>query len=216
MVEDAEIGKTKEGRTRLELPPVDPTKNVLDLVAAEHQYQEGMRGAQNALQHFAVGALEKQLTALHDAESRIQNWMRDSEMKRIAETNSQRQFYETRIADMLRTSVESTSTLVSTQLVQIQNTFNERVAKLEQFRWESGGRTSVSDPALADILNKLTIKLNEVQLSSTQTTSRGTGRSDMIAWAISGLLFLMTAASFLVNYNKTPPVPPPPLTLQSH
>lgn len=130
---------------------IDPTKNVLDLVRAESKYQDGMRDAAKEAQEVR----ERLHLMRMEAESRIQNWMRDSEMKRISELATLRQAYDSRIADMLRTSVESTSSLVSTQLVQIQNTFNDRVAKLEQFRWESGGKTSVSDPAIADALAKL-------------------------------------------------------------
>jgi len=104
-----------------------------------------------------------------EAESRIQNWMRDSEMKRISELATLRQAYDSRIADMLRTSVESTSSLVSTQLVQIQNTFNDRVAKLEQFRWESGGKTSVSDPAIADALARLAVSSTGMKDAMTES-----------------------------------------------
>jgi flagellar biosynthesis GTPase FlhF len=129
---------------------IDPTKNVLDLVSAAIARQDDLRQAADKLTEVRVQSL-KELeevrtealkafeTARHDSESRIQNWMRDTEMKRIAGLDTQRQFYETRIADMLRTSVESTSTLVSNQLVQIQSTFNDRVSQLERFRYETGG-----------------------------------------------------------------------------
>jgi|SRR5580704_3613856 hypothetical protein len=148
-------------------PTVDPTKNVLDLVRAESKYQDSMRQALKEYEDGMREASEKYQTlmvsssaVLREAELRLQNWMRDSESKRVDQLASLRQVYETRIAEMLAVSVKSTSDLVSTQLVQIQATFNDRVSKLEQFRWESGGKSSVSDPAIADALARLTSGLS--------------------------------------------------------
>lgn len=103
------------------MPVIDPTKNVIDLVHAESKYQDAIRAA----------------------EAKYQDGMRSAETYRLNREGEIRQNYEERIARMLQASVESTSSLVSQQLVQIQSTFNERVSKLEQFRWESGGKTSV-------------------------------------------------------------------------
>jgi hypothetical protein len=102
-------------------PVIDPTQNVLQLVDAAIGRQDDLRAA----------------------EAKYQDGMRAAETYRINRESELRQRYEERIARMLQTSVESTSALVSQQLVQIQSTFNERVSKLEQFRWESGGKTSV-------------------------------------------------------------------------
>ncbi len=97
---------------------IDPTKNVLDVVEAERQRQDSLR----------------------EAESRYQNEMRAAAVKRLDDLTAQARFYQTEIAVMLAKSVESTSSLVSTQLLQIQTILNERVSKLEQFRYESSGR----------------------------------------------------------------------------
>jgi len=195
----------KESRRGYGVDPVgeqviDPTKNVLDLVAAAIARQDDLRAAADKLTEVRVEAL-KQIqdfkhislaqyeTARHDAESRIQNWMRDSEMKRVAEGNVQRQFYETRIADMLRTSVESTSTLVSNQLVQIQSTFNDRVSQLERFRYETGGKSSVSDieatrlrAEVSDSLTKMASAIMELRTSNTVITGRSEGHREVTSF----------------------------------
>lgn len=103
------------------MPAIDPTKNVLDLVHAESKYQDAMRAA----------------------ESKYQDGMRKTETYRINRENEIRQHYEERIAKMLQAEVESKSQLVSQTFAQIQGSLNDRVSKLEQFRWESGGKTSV-------------------------------------------------------------------------
>jgi hypothetical protein len=153
-------------------PVVDPTKNVLDLVNAESRYQDGMRDSMEHYQDSMREAETRFQNSMRETESRIQNWMRDAESKRVEALASQQRFYETRIADMLRTSVESTSTLVGNQLVSIQNTFNDRVARLEQFRYESSGRTSVTDPQVTDALSKLGASLISVQTTFTDTLSK--------------------------------------------
>ncbi len=143
-------------------PVIDPTKNVLDLVHAESRYQDGMRdqlekyekGMRRASDRYQEG-LRTATERYQGLESRLQNWQRESESKRIDQLLAQADKFGERIANMLSTSVQSTSSLVSTQLVQIQATFDARVSKLEQFRWESGGRSSVADPQLADSLNRM-------------------------------------------------------------
>jgi hypothetical protein len=140
-------------------PVIDPTKNVLNLVAAESKYQDGMR---DALEKYVSQAREyesKMQNSAKDAESKLQMLRAEAESKRIDQLAELRMRYDTRIADMLSASVQSTSSLVSTQLVQIQATFDARVSKLEQFRWESGGRSSAADPQLADTLSRMSIAI---------------------------------------------------------
>ena len=142
---------------------IDPTANVRELVNAEASYRDSLRDSDIRYQDAMRDAQEKYQNGirvgsekLREFESKLQNWMRDAESKRIDQLAGLRQVYETRIAEMLAVSVKSTSDLVSTQLVQIQATFNDRVSKLEQFRWESGGKSSVYDPQIAEALARLT------------------------------------------------------------
>lgn len=204
---------------------IDPTKNVLDLVTAAIARQDDLRTATERLNEVRIAALNDFQTARVNAESLIQNWMRDTEMKRLAEKDNLRQFYETRIADMLRTSVESTSTLVSNQLVQIQSTFNDRVSQLERFRYETGGKTSIADPALADALMRHTTDINrlnagitdamgkmagaitELRSSGTMTVGRTLGQRDLVGWIVAGILFLSSVAGVgiaFVNSHSAP------------
>ena len=117
---------------------IDPTRNVADLVSSEGRHQDAMRDAQARF-----------YTHAREADARLQSWMRDAETKRIDQLARQKQAADTQIANMLAESVKSTSALVSTQLVQIQSTFDTRVAKLEEFRLLSTGRASVADPQTA-------------------------------------------------------------------
>lgn len=197
---------------------IDPTKNVLDLVRAESKYQDAMRDAQASFQN-----------AMRDSQEKLQNWMRDAESKRVDQLASVRETYETRIADMLAESVRSTSTLVSSQLVQIQATFNDRVSKLEEFRWSSTGRSSVADPARdeamslmaraiasqgettaatmskvadtnAKAISELAASLRTVEKSETTTTARGMGRGEIVSYISMAVFVLAAVMSILFHH----------------
>jgi len=186
----------------------DPTKNVLDLVKAESKYQDGMRNALGELQTFA-----------RESESKMQNLMRNAETNRIDQLAGQRQIYEAQIANMLAKSVETTSNLVSTQLVQIQSTFDARVSKLEEYRLKAEGKSSVADPALASQLGilaagqqavqdafqktmrehtelemsymvKMSNNIEALQTVGTKSSGRDAGRREVIAWIVAAGMFI--------------------------
>jgi hypothetical protein len=138
---------------------IDPTKNVLDLVKAESRFQDAMR----------------------DAESKYQNGMRDSESRRQDDLSRQKERYEKQISDILTVQVKTTSELISTQLdkvttslaaqiitvssslaaqiTSVNTAMDARLTPIERFRYETGGRTSVSDPAIAETLARLSAGL---------------------------------------------------------
>ena len=92
---------------------------------------------------------------LVSAEGRHQDAMRAAETIRIDQLADLRRKFEDQIANILSAGVKDKSDLVSSQLVQIQNTFDTRVAKLEEFRLTTLARSSVADPALAQALVNL-------------------------------------------------------------
>lgn len=176
---------------------IDPTKNVLDLVKAESKYQDFARGAEARIAQIATDAATTFQNFAREHEASFSHAIRDAETRRLDEKADLRQVYDTRIADMLRTSVESTSSLVSTQLVQIQNTFNDRVSQLEKFRWESGGKASVSDPALTASLAQLNAaigvmaeNMTKMSLKGAGTESRGEGMQQMGSWIVAGIVIV--------------------------
>jgi hypothetical protein len=156
---------------------IDPTKNVLDLVKAESKYQDGMRDQLKEMHKFAIDSSTVFQNYARDTESRMQSWMRDSETKRVDQLTTQRADYEKRIADMLAESVKSTQALVSTQLLQIQGAFGERLNKLEEFRLVSQGRSSVADPALATSLAALSSGIGDIQSAFAKALAESTKAS---------------------------------------
>ena len=98
---------------------IDPTKNVLD--------------------NFA--ALKEMLAGLRTADNKYQNDMREAETRRINELASQKLTFDLELAKILRANQDAAATLLATQLKEVKNDLSDRTAKLEQFRWESGGKS---------------------------------------------------------------------------
>jgi len=104
----------------LKPPVIDPTKNVLDLVEAERKHRD----------------------ALRDGDLKYQDAMREAETRRINELAAQKQTFDLELAKVLRANQDAASTLLATQLKEVKNDLSDRTAKLEQFRWESGGKST--------------------------------------------------------------------------
>jgi hypothetical protein len=138
-----------------------------------------------------------------------------------------RRQYETQIANILSAGVKDKSDLVSSQLIQIQNTFDTRVAKLEEFRLTTLARSSVTDPALASALVNLAeeqkasqghfakaldafaartavaletmaASIAGLKVSFGQTTGEHTGKRELIAYMVAAAGIVIPAVVFIV------------------
>lgn len=102
------------------VPPIDPTKNVLDLVNAESKFQNSSR----------------------EYEAKI----REVEMRRIKELSEQKEKYDAELAKILRANQDDASKILSTQLKEIKTDLSDRMSKQERFQYETAGRsTGASD-----------------------------------------------------------------------
>lgn len=98
---------------------IDPTKNVLD--------------------NFA--ALKEMLAELRTADNKYQNDMREAETRRLNELSAQKLTFDLELAKILRANQDAAATLLATQLKEVKNDLSDRTSKLEQFRWETGGKS---------------------------------------------------------------------------
>ena len=212
---------------RLGGPTIDPTKNVLDLVQAESKYQDAMRGELTTLINEKVASLKELVKVMSDSVVAFQNAQVYSETRRIDQLAQTRQEFQNTIRDMLAESVRTTSTLVSTQLVQIQATFDTRVSKLEAGAFTQAGKQSVADPAISDALSRMASGMTQIKQDTDERLTRmatanveqmgkltaaitvvgqkgltveGTrmGQSQVIAWIVGAAMLLAAIATPLV------------------
>lgn len=179
-------------------PVIDPTKNVLDLVMAESKYQDAMRNAGEKL--------SKELSS--------------AETRRVDDLAALRLQYDTQISENLRVQVKTTSELISTQLdkvttslstqitsmtasfsAQIQlmsATLGQRIADLERFRWEVGGKTSVSDPATERVMSTLISAVTALEKSQESGAGRGVGQTQILSWIMQVVTFVGVVVAIAV------------------
>jgi hypothetical protein len=98
---------------------IDPTKNVLDLVAAGRIADAKLR----------------------EADVRFNDSMAKAEKERLDQLAAQKLMFDLELAKVLRANQDAASTLLATQLKEVKNDLSDRVSKLEQFRWETGGKS---------------------------------------------------------------------------
>jgi hypothetical protein len=182
-------------------PVIDPTKNVLDLVKAESRYQDGMRDM-NA--------------KLRDAETRRLEDLAKAETRRVDGLDEQRVRYEARIADDLKVNVKTTSDQLAGQLIKetgalynqitalaasltnqvtsATNSLSTRIADLERFRWETGGKSAVSDPALSIALADMAKSITALKDLTTRSTGQEGGRQEQRGNERSNMVLLISIA----------------------
>jgi len=110
---------------------IDPTKNVLDLVDAESRYRDKLRDAD-----------AKYTDDMRNADKQRRNDLSEQRDKLEERMERQRERYEERITRMQTDEVKANSDLLSKQLDRMLTTFGDRLAELERFRYEVGGRSS--------------------------------------------------------------------------
>lgn len=173
---------------------IDPTRNVLDLVKAESKYQDAMRDATKELTQSKFDGLQD----IVDQNTVFQNAMRSAETERVDQLASLRREYESTIRNMLAESVRSTSDLVSSQLLQIQSTFNDRVTKLEAYQLTQAGKSSVADPATAEALANMAATLVSMQTLQTKTGGEQSGQKESKASVMAMIALAAAVASPLI------------------
>jgi hypothetical protein len=85
----------------------------------------------------------KNVLDLVQAAIKRQDDLRDAETRRLNELAAQKLMFDLELAKVLRANQDAASTLLATQLKEVKNDLSDRTAKLEQFRWESGGQRSL-------------------------------------------------------------------------
>lgn len=163
---------------------IDPTKNVIDLVHAQDKHQNDMREGLKELTLAKIEGLKDALKFLSDGIVQYQTGQREAETRRIDQLATTRQEFQNTIRDMLAESVRTTSTLVSTQLVQIQATFDTRVSKLEAGAFTQAGKSSVSDPATADALTTMARAVQTLTTSGDKKEGQGIGQRELISYVL--------------------------------
>lgn len=175
---------------------IDPTKNVLDLVRAGAEYQNAMRDAEARISVIRSEAETRRIDDLAEAERRridglaalrSQYDTRIAEDLRVGVKTTSEQLASQLIKETgslsnligaLRTEfgsqISALTTSFTNQFTSGINALTPRIADLERFRWESGGKTSVSDPATAEALQRMASSITALSTTTTDAMNKTT------------------------------------------
>ncbi len=192
-------------------PVVDPTKNVLDLVKAEGKYTDAMR---HAAEGKAEALAKAEQTRINDlAALRLVYDQRIAEDLRVNVKTTSDQLAGQLVKETgslsqqigaLTTSFSNQITTLTAaftnQISALTNALTPRIADLERFRWEQGGKTSVSDPATSEALTKMAKAIENLTTSKDLTSGHTKGVADSWGWIVAGIA---SAAALYEILSKT-------------
>lgn len=215
----------RENRTSGDVPPVnDPTKNVLDLVNAQALYQDAMRRMEANASRLYTELSIKRLDDLAAHETHRQDGLRAAEAQRLDDLAAMKERYERILSDQQASQMKITSDLVSAQLGKVTDSLSaqiseagvqqaglirnvaERVGKLEQFRWEIGGKSSVADPAIAAALEqvKQISALTQTHTGQTQGSEKFFLTIVQVIGALAAIGSVITVGFLIYGNARTP------------
>lgn len=206
-------------------PVVDPTKNVLDLVNAESKYQDAMRESAEKYDKAIRQAEVRRLEELAKAETRRVDALEEQRVRyeaRIAEDlrvnvkttsdqlagqliketgalNNQIATLTTSVANQVTTLTTSLTNQMSAQSSGI----NTRLADLERFRWETGGKSAVADPALSAALTEMAKSIAALKDTSDRGEGEKKGTSDhtTLLFAVAGCVLSVGSLVAYILFN---------------
>jgi len=154
-------------------PVIDPTANVLDLVDAAVKRLDDLQAAEATRQNDLRTMTERHAAEILRITLSFQQQLRDAEAKRIdairlVDVNAvavasdraadQAAVLATQVqtsADALRSLVATSAAALATQQANANAEFSKRLAELERTKYEGAGRSTVTDPAMEDLVSEM-------------------------------------------------------------
>jgi hypothetical protein len=96
--------------------------------------------------------------------------------------------------DKVTTSLSDTINKTADNIAAVLATMDKRVSAVEQFRYETGGRSSVSDPAMQQIA----ADLKALKLSTASGTGEKRGADENMAWMIAVIMAVIGIGGIVV------------------
>lgn len=205
-------------------PVVDPTKNVLELVAAANQRQDDLRQATKELSDAKLAHQKEisDLRAKHYTELRIEekerlNSIRQVDREDVNKAATSAQTAITTLAQQAATTAETLRTQVATtaqaQLTTFQTAMAEvvkRISALELSSSEGKGKQAVSDPAMTQLVEEV----RHLATIRDATEGKSSGVSMIVAIIMGAALFIATMLSIgLALFALMKPVPIQPVAV---
>jgi hypothetical protein len=190
-------------------PVIDPTANVLSLVEAAVKRLDDLREAETVrhndlrVMQDAHAALILRITTefqqhLREAESKRIDAIRVVDVNAVSVATARAADQASVLAVQVQTSADALRSLVASANAE----FSKRLAELERTKYEVAGRSTVTDPAMADLVSEMR-KMREAGASSAGK-SEGVGAAWVVLLgAVSLLSMLITIGAVLYGALKS-------------
>lgn len=192
--------------------PIDPTKNVTDLVKAEAKRLDDMRTAETIRVNESIAAAkaERELRAEYDeklrqAEAKRIDAIRSVDVNAVSvasqRTADQASVLATQVsqsAEALRALVAATATTVASSQQQLANTLTARITALEQAQYEGKGKQSFQDPQLTQLIEQV----RTLQAGNEKNSGRDAGSSSATGYIFGGVSLLVSLLMVVFSYRR--------------
>lgn len=217
---------------------VDPTDNVKALNAAGREADATLRETVEKYQALLTDAKFQRVDDLAAAEQRrIDGMARIREMydaaaadvlkvnvKTTSDNLAAQLVKETaslgsRIGELSTSFANQLSAMQASLLLQINSqnsTLSPRISELEQFRWQSSGKSSVSDPQVSEALSEMAKSITSLRdfRGNAEGQAAGTKENQSTTYVVIGLILLIAMDAFNVFHSLAPAPAPAQVTVQ--
>jgi hypothetical protein len=198
---------------------VDPTKNVLDLVRAESKYQDARRDAAEQLQNALREAESRRIDDLAALRLAYDQRIAEDLRVNVKTTSDQLAGQLVKETGSLSAQIGTLTTSLNNQITALSASFTNqltsginslilriadlerRISEIERFRWEQGGKTSVSDPATSEALSKMAIAIDKLSASNRETHGERAGGAAVWGQLAIGAGLLLSAAAIFFRHG---------------
>jgi hypothetical protein len=169
----------------------------------ERRFQDSMRAAEaQRINDLAALRLSYDARIAEDLRVGVKTTSDQLASQLIKETSSL-----SNLIGALRTEFTGQIAVLTTsftgQIASLTSALTPRMAELERFRWESGGRTSISDPATAEALTKMAQAIGKLS----ETRSEGKGAATGLDRLITIGALIAAAAMAYATFGPRQPAP---------
>lgn len=178
-----------------EKPAVDPSENVKALNDAANKRQDDLRGLQASIEALRYAQLQEIMALRSDYETQL----RVAEAKRI---DAIRLVDTTAVAVQNERAVATATTLAKTVQDSAQVLSVQVTKSADDLRTLVATTAAESSRSLQQQFAAITTRLSALESNSVNTSGVGAGRSDVVGWAVGGIMMLIALGTLGLNMTR--------------
>jgi hypothetical protein len=173
-------------------PVIDPTENVKNLQAAADKRQDDLRSLQASIDALRYAHIQELMTLRAEYEAQL----RIAEAKRI---DAIRLIDTTAVSVQNERAVATATTLAKTVQDSAQVLSVQVTKSADDLRTLVATTAAESSRSLQQQFAAITTRLSALEQGSVNTSGVGAGRSDVVGWAVGGLMLLIALGTLGLN-----------------